>query len=92
MCDAREHAAGYVLETEEYTDTAERHHNLYAPLAFRWRRFTMGMGQTSLNHFAKEILVVQIAFPELGRIMWGVMKHTIVMIDTKTLFCFFFHF
>ena len=34
MCDVSEHAAGNVLLTKDYTDTAEGTQNFYAPVAF----------------------------------------------------------
>ena len=83
MCDAIEHAAGYVLLTEDYTDTAEGHLIKYAPMAFGSRCFTTG--QMSLRMYAMEFLAMNFDFDEIGHILWGVKKPTIVMTDNKAL-------
>ena len=50
MCDASEHAAGYVLLTEDYAEPSAK--QTYAPVAFGSKKFQGG--QNSLTMFAKE--------------------------------------
>ena len=52
MCDASEHAAGYVLLIEDYTESNDGKKKTYAPVAFGSQRFTEG--QMSLTMFAKK--------------------------------------
>ena len=87
MCDASEHAAGYVLLIEDYTETNDGPTKSYAPVAFGSQRFTEG--QMSLTMYAKEFLAMHFAFDELAHILWGVTKPTIVMTDNKALTRFF---
>ena len=70
MCDASEHAAGYVLLIEDYTETSEGPTKSYAPVAFGSQRFTEG--QMSLTMYAKEFLAMHFAFDEFAHILWGV--------------------
>ena len=87
MCDASEHAAGYVLLIEDYTETNDGPTKSYAPVAFGSQRFTEG--QMSLTMYAKEFLAMHLAFDEFAHILWGVKKPTIVMTDNKALTRFF---
>ena len=80
MCDASEHAAGYVLLIEDYTETNDGPTKSYAPVAFGSQRFTEG--QMSLTMYAKEFLAMHY-------ILWAVKKPTIVMTDNKALTRFF---
>ena len=74
MCDASEHAAGYALLIEDYSET-------------NGARFTEG--QMSLTMNAKEFVAMHFAFDEFAHILWGVKKPTIVMSDNKALTRFF---
>ena len=87
MCDASEHAAGYVLLIEDYTETNDGPTKSYAPVAFGSQRFTEG--QMSLTMYAKEFLAMHFAFDELAHILWVLKKPTIVMTDNKALTRFF---
>ena len=87
MCDASEHAAGYVLLIEDYTEANDGQKKTYAPVAFGSQRFTEG--QMSLTIYAKEFLAMHFAFDEFAHILWGVKKPTIVMTDNKALTRFF---
>ena len=87
MCDASEHAAGYVLLIEDYTETNDGPTKSNAPVAFGSQRFTEG--QMSLTMYAKEFLAMHFAFDEFAHILWGVKKPTIVMTDNKALTRFF---
>ena len=87
MCDASEHAAGYVLLIEDYTETNDGPTKSYAPVAFGSQRFNEG--QMSLTMYAKEFLAMHFAFDEFAHILWGVNKPTIVMTDNKALTRFF---
>ena len=75
MCDASEHAAGYVLLIEDYTEINDEPTKSYAPVAFGSQRFTEG--QMSLTMYAKEFLAMHFAFDEFAHILWGVKKPTI---------------
>ena len=85
MCDASEHAAGYVLLIEDYADSPAKH--TYAPVAFGSKKFQGG--QMSLTMYAKEFLAMHFAFDEFGHILWGAKKPIIVMTDNKALTRFF---
>ena len=87
MCDASEHATGYVFLIEDYTETNNGPTKSYAPVAFGSQRFTEG--KMSLTMYAKEILAMHFAFDEFAHILWGVKKPTIVMTDNKALTRFF---
>ena len=87
MCDASEHAAGYVLLIEDYTEANDGQKKTYAPVAFGSQRCTEG--QMSLTIYAKEFLAMHFAFDEFAHILWGVKKPTIVMTDNKALTRFF---
>ena len=73
MCVAREHAAGYVLLIEAYTETNEGNKKTYAPVTFGSQRFTEG--QMSLTMYAKEFLAMHFAFDEFAPILWGAKTH-----------------
>ena len=87
MCDAIEHAAGYLLLIEDYTEANGGQKKTYAPKAFGSQRFTEG--QMSLTMYAKEFLAMHFAFDEFAHILRGVKKPTIVMTDNKALTRFF---
>ena len=86
MCDASEHAAGYVLLIEDYSEQSGRLKK-YAPVAFGSKKFQGG--QMSLTMYAKEFLAMHFAFDEFGHILWGAKKPIIVMRDNKALTRFF---
>ena len=83
MCDASEHAVGYVLLIEDCTDSDIGLMKSYAPVAFGSQGFTEG--QVSLTMYAKEILAMHFAFDEFANILWGVNKPKIVMTDNEAL-------
>ena len=85
MCEASEHAAGYVLLIENYADSSAKH--TYAPVAFGSKKFQGG--QISLTMYAKEFLAMHFAFDEFGHILWGAKKPIIVMTDNNDLTRFF---
>ena len=85
MCDASEHAAGYVLLIEDYADPSVK--QTYAPVAIGSKKFQGG--QMSLTMYAKEFLAMHFAFDEFGHILWGAKKPIIVMTDNKALTRFF---
>ena len=87
MCDASEHAAGYVLLIEDYSETQSGSLKKYAPVAFGSKKFQGG--QMSLTRYAKEFLAMHFAFDEFGHILWGAKKPIIVMTDNKALTRFF---
>ena len=87
MCDASEHAAGYVLLIEAYTETNDGPMKSCAPVSFGSQRLTEG--QMSLTMYAKEFLAMHFAIDEIAHILWGVKKPTIVMTDNKALTRFF---
>ena len=87
MCDASQHAAGYVLLLQDYTDSDIGPMKSYAPVASGSQRFTEG--QLSLTMYAKEFLAMHFAFDEMALILWGMKKPTIVMTDNKALTRFF---
>ena len=87
MCDATEHAAGYVLIKEDYTDSVVGPMKSYAPISFGSQRFTAG--HMSLTMYAKEFMAMHFAFDEFAHILWGLKKPTIVMTDNKALTRFF---
>ena len=87
MCDASEHAAGYVLLTEDYTDTAEGTQKIYTTVALDSRSLTTG--QMSLTMYTKVFLAMHFAFDEFGHNLCGVKKPTIVMRENKALTRFF---
>ena len=62
MCDASEHAAGYVLLIEDSTDSDVGPMKSYAPVAFGSPRFNES--QMSLTMYAKEFLAMHFAFDE----------------------------
>ena len=87
MCDASEHAAGYVPLIEDYTETNDGPTKSYAPVAFGSEKFTED--QMSLTMYAKEFLTMHFAFDEFAHILRGVKTPTIVMTDNKALTRFF---
>ena len=87
LCDASEHAAGYVLLIEDYTEKDGGTLKSYAPVVFVSQRFTEG--KMSLTMYAKEFLAMQFAFDEFAHMLWGVKKAIIVMTDNKALNRFF---
>ena len=87
MCDDCEHAAGYVLLTEDYADTAEGTQKFYAPVALDSRRFTTG--QLSLTMYTKDFLAMHFAVDDFGHILRVVKEPTIDMTDNKAITRFF---
>ena len=87
MCDAGEHAAGYVLLIDDYTETNDVPPKAYAPVAFSSQRFPEG--QMSPTMYAKEFLSIHFAFDEFAHILWEVKEPTIVVTDKKALTRFF---
>ena len=83
MCDASEHAAGYVLLIEDYCGPQGKSLKKYAPVAFGSKKFQGG--QMSLTLYAKEFLAMQSAFDKFGYILWGTNKPIIVIRDNKAL-------
>ena len=81
--DASEHAAGYVLLKEDYTESDAGAMKSYAPVAFGSQRLTEG--PMSLTLYAKGCLAVHNAFDEFAHILYGKKKPTIVMTDNKAL-------
>ena len=67
MCDASEHAAGYVLLIEDYTEKESGNLKTYAPVAFGSKKFQGD--QMSLTMYAKEFLPMHFAFDEFGHIL-----------------------
>ena len=86
MCDASEHAAGYDLLIQDYTETNDGPMKSHAPVSFGSQRFTEG--QMSLTTYAKEFLAMHFAFDEFAHVLFGVKKPTIVMTDNKALIRF----
>ena len=70
MCDASEHAVGYVLLIEDYADPSAK--QTYAPVSFGSKK--VQGGQMSLTTYAKEFLAMHFAFDEFGHILWGAKK------------------
>ena len=66
MCDASEHAVGYVLLIEDYTKKESGNLKTYAPVAFGSKKFQGG--QMSLTMYAKEFLAMHFAIDEFGHI------------------------
>ena len=60
MCDASDHAADYVLLTENDANKNTASPKAYAPVAFGSRRFTAG--QVSLIMYANKFSVMHFAF------------------------------
>ena len=87
MCDASEHASGYVLLTEDYTESDTGAIKSFALVVFGSQLFREG--QISLTMYAKEFLAMRFAFDEFAHIIWGVKNPTIVMTDNKALTRFF---
>ena len=87
MCDASEHAAGYVLLTEDYTESDTGAIKSFALVVFGSQLFREG--QISLTMYAKEFLAMRFAFDEFAHIIWGVKNTTIVMTDNKAVTRFF---
>ena len=87
MCDASEHAAGYVLLIEVYTAKDGATLKSYAPVAFGSHRFTEG--QMSLTMYAKDFLAMHFGFNEFAHFLWAVKKPIFVMTYNKALTRFF---
>ena len=85
ICDASEHAAGYVLLIEDYADPSAK--QTYDPVTFGSKKFQGG--QMSLTMYAKKFLAMRFAFDEFGHILWGAKKPIINMTDNKALTRFF---
>ena len=87
MCDASEHAAGYVRLIEDYSETQSGSLKKYVSVAFGSEKFQGG--QMLLTMYVKEFLAMHFAFDEFGHILWGAKKPIIVMTDDKALTRFF---
>ena len=87
LCDASEHAAGYVLLIDDYTDEETGETNNFAPVAFGSKNFTAG--QMSLTMYAKELLAMHLAFDEFGQFLSGTKKSVKVMTGNKAFTRFF---
>ena len=82
MCDASEHAAGYVLPTKDYTDAETGETVNFAPVAFRSGKFTTGQPYLTMHY--EEFLAKRLAFGELRIIFRGTKKRVIVVADNIT--------
>ena len=69
MCDGGEHAAGYVLLIEDYTDEETRETRKFAPIVFDSKGVTKR--QMSLAMSAKELIAMHLAFDEFGHFFLG---------------------
>ena len=69
ICDASEHAAGYILLIKHYSESDERPMRSYAPVVIGSQRFTEC--QFSLTMYAKEYLAMHFAFDEIAYIFWA---------------------
>ena len=87
MCDARDHAAVYVLLIEDYMEVNDGTKKSYATVPFGSQRCTGG--QMSLALYAKGVLAMHFAFDEFAHIIWEVKKPTIVLTDNKAVTRFF---
>ena len=76
LCDSSEDAAGCVLLTEDYMDTAEGSLKTYAPIAFGSNSFTTGQMLNTM--YATEFLAKHFAFSYFGQILWSVKKPLIM--------------
>ena len=88
MSDASFQAAGYAVLIEDdphqkYTSTRKT----YAPIAYGSK--TYSPSQIKMSIYAKEYLVIYMAFKEFGHIFWGATKPVIIMIDSKLVTRFF---
>ena len=87
MCDASEHAVGYVFLKEDYTYSNVGPMKSYAPVVFVSQRFTDV--QMSLTTYAEEFLAMHFAFDEFEHFLWGSKKPIIFMTNNKALTRFF---
>ena len=85
--DANDHAAGYVLLIQDYTDEEVGETSKFAPEAFGSKTFTTR--QVSLTMYARELLAMHLTFDGFGHIIWGTKKSVILMNGNRTLTRFF---
>ena len=83
MCDASEHATGYVLLIEDYSEPQSGSLKKYALDASGSKKFQGG--QISLTMYGEYFVAMHSAFDKFGRILWGAKKPIIVMTDNKAL-------
>ena len=67
MCDAIEHATGYVFLLKDYKDKKTGETNKFASVVFGSKRFTTR--QRSLTMYAKNFLAMHLAFDKFGHIL-----------------------
>ena len=83
MCDANEHAAGYVLLIEHRANEKTAALKAEAFVAFGSREFTTGQMTLIMN--TKRFLAMHFAFDKIGHVLWGVKKPIIVLTESKVL-------
>ena len=89
VTDASEHAAGYALMIEDYTDleNSTRKKRSYAPVMFGTKTFNPA--QMKYSAYTKDFLGLYFAFDAFRHLIWGKMKPTRVLTDDKSLTRFF---
>ena len=89
VTDASEHAAGYALMIEDYTnmDNDKGIKKSYAPVMFGSKTFNPA--QMKYSAYTKEFLGLYFAFEAFRHIIWGNKKQTLVPTDNKSLTRFF---
>ena len=83
MCEASEHAVGYVRIIEDYTNEETGETDKFSPAVFGSKRFTTK--QMSPTMHANDFLAMHLAFDEFGHIFWATKKPIIVMTDYKAI-------
>ena len=88
MTDASFQAAGYAVLIEDdpnqkFTSTRKT----YAPIAYGSKTYLPSRLKMSI--YAKEFLVIYMAFKEFGHIFWGATRPVIIMTDSKSVTRFF---
>ena len=86
---ASQHAAGYALMIEDYTDSQNRKgkKKSYAPVMFGSKTFNPA--QMKYSTYTKEFLGLYFAVDSFRHIIWGNPKPTLVLTDNKSLTRFF---
>ncbi len=89
VTDASEHAAGYALMIEDYTDGQNTNgkKKSCAPVMFGSKTFNSA--QMKYSAYTKEFLGLYFAFAAFRHIIWGNPKSTLVLTDNKSLTPFF---
>ena len=88
MTDASFQAAGYAVLIED--DRNQKYSSIrktYAPIAYSSK--TYPPSQIKMSIYAKELLVIFLAFKEFGLVFWGATKPMIIMTDSKSVSRFF---